>query len=105
MRRIRNPAKPAGTIRFETKVARTYEAIALIYDLEGFSKFVNQPDAQNYVSKFFNHVSKAVEIVIYGGNAYWLDEKYSQVDEPIHQKFLGDGALYIWEAPPNSVLL
>jgi class 3 adenylate cyclase len=105
MRRIRTPAKPAGTIRFDTKVARTYDAIALIYDLEGFSQFVNQPDAQNYVSKFFNHVSRAVETVIYGGHAYWLDETYPELDEPIHQKFLGDGALYIWEAPYNSTML
>lgn len=89
------------TIRFDMSSARTHEdAVALIYDLEGFSKFVNQPDAHTYVPRFFNHVSKAVEIVICGGRPYWTDEDgtYTALPPPTHQKYLGDGALYIWVA-------
>src|ERR1041385_5879460 len=87
------------TVRFDMNSGRTHDdAVPLIYDLEGFSNFVNQPDAQSYVPRFFNHVSKAIEIVLYGGVPYWLeeDETYDPLPEPVHQKFLGDGALYIW---------
>jgi class 3 adenylate cyclase len=90
----------AKTISFDVNSKRTHEAIALIYDLEGFSKFVNQPDVQNYVPRFLNHVSRAIGFVIHGGAPYWLpdedSEMYAPLRPPAHQKFLGDGALYIW---------
>jgi len=91
-----------ATIRFDPKASRPKNGIALIYDLEGFSRFFNQPDVQDYVPKFLNHVSGAISTVFYGG------ESYKEADEekvtgplppPMHEKFLGDGALYIWTPP------
>jgi class 3 adenylate cyclase len=88
------------TISFDINSAKTHEAVALIYDLEGFSKFVNQPDVQSYVPRFLNHVSRAMALVIHGGAPYWLPEDdaetYAPLRKPAHEKFLGDGALYIW---------
>ena len=82
------------------------QAIIMIYDLDGFSAFVNQPDAHNYVSTFLNVVYEAMNIIIDGGFAYWdkinkepdgTAVKYHPLPKPIHSKFLGDGALYIWK--------
>jgi hypothetical protein len=41
-----------------------------------------------------------MEKIIYGGSPYWIDgdTEYDSLLEPVHEKFLGDGALYLWEA-------
>jgi hypothetical protein len=53
-------------------------------------------------------------VVIYGGDPYWIDGpedfEYDRLPKPKHQKFLGDGALYIWtgtqrEPPSNAFIL
>jgi class 3 adenylate cyclase len=94
------------TIRFRTGRATARPALALIYDLAGFTAFANRPDAAQWVSMFLNHVSRAVQTVIYGGNAYWLDDpqSYEPLLKPVHQKFLGDGALYIWTGTARKPL-
>ena len=93
------------TIRFDSTASRPKHAFAMIYDLGGFSKFFNQPDVQDYVPKFINRVSEAISIILYGGNAYWQTEEDGAFDSlqiPIHEKFLGDGALYIWIPPRGA---
>jgi class 3 adenylate cyclase len=95
----------SGTIQFDSTAGRPKNGLALIYDLEGFSQFYNQPDVQNYVPKFFNEVSKAVSTIIYGGEAYWnpSTKKIGSLGiSPIHEKFLGDGALYLWADNRNT---
>ncbi len=71
-----------------------------MYDLEGFSRFFNQPDVQDYVPVFINHVSTAISACIYGGKSYWRGNDDVETDAlqslPVHEKFLGDGAMYIW---------
>jgi class 3 adenylate cyclase len=81
----------------------------MVYDLEGFSRFFNQPDVQDYVPVFINHVSSAVSTCIYGGKQYWVDDGRTEdalPSLPLHEKFLGDGAMYIWldrdDAPITS---
>ena len=84
---------------FDSTASRPRHGLALVYDLEGFSKFVNQPDVQGYVPKFLNEVSRAMSICISGGEAYW-DNNIPKPEAlgmvPVHEKFLGDGALYLW---------
>src|SRR6185369_8159860 len=94
------------TIRFRTTRTQSKQALALIYDLAGFTTFANRPDAAQWVSSFFNHVSRAIQTVIYGGNAYWLEEPetYVPLPKPVHQKFLGDGALYVWTGTTREPL-
>jgi class 3 adenylate cyclase len=87
------------TIQFDSTASHPKHGIAMIYDLEGFSRFFNQPDVQDYVPKFLNLVSEALSIAIYGGKAYWLPaaENLSPLPiAPVREKFLGDGAMYIW---------
>lgn len=75
----------------------------IIFDLEGFSNFFSQPDVQNYVPKFINHILECMDIIISGGNAYWMEigpnetEQYDPMPAPIHTKYLGDGMMYVWK--------
>lgn len=90
---------------FDSTASRPRHGVALIYDLEGFSGFFNQPDVQDYVPKFLNEVSRAISVCISGGDAYWQDSDRKQVAleiQPIHEKFLGDGALYLWTDSSNE---
>jgi class 3 adenylate cyclase len=99
--------KPTGSL--------PQQGIVLLFDLEGFSKFFSQPDVQDYVPKYLNIILEAFDICIYGGEAYWAMDAgnkaiiYEPTKEPIHSKFLGDGALYIWNYndfdEPRRILL
>ena len=90
-----------STIHFDSTASRPKHGLALIYDLEGFSTFFNQPDVQDYVPKFLNEVSHAISVSIFGGQDYWESEPSkigmsSLGKYPIHEKFMGDGAMYLW---------
>ena len=84
---------------FESTASYPEKGLVMIFDLEGFSKFFAQPDVQDYVPKYLNHIIDAVRICIEGGNSYWIPNvKYvSPLPKPIHWKFLGDGLLIIWK--------
>jgi class 3 adenylate cyclase len=84
---------------FKSTASLPKHGLVLIFDLEGFSKFFSQPDVQEYVPKYLNHVLDAVKICIEGGEIYWWNGKktYEPLPEPIHWKFLGDGLLIIWD--------
>jgi len=95
----------SSTFRFASKASHPKNAVALIYDLEGFSRFFNQPDVQTYVPAFLNHVSEAIAVCLYGGNGYWTGskEEFGKLRlRVVHEKFMGDGALYII-LPPTDV--
>ncbi|PCJ86103.1 MAG: hypothetical protein COA54_09705 [Thiotrichaceae bacterium] len=85
------------TFKFSS-ASHPQNAIALVYDLEGFSNFFNQPDVQEYIPAFLNVISESVSTCLFGGNAYWQDSaKYPPLSStPIHEKFMGDGGLYIF---------
>jgi class 3 adenylate cyclase len=90
-----------STIHFDSTASRPKHGLALIYDLEGFSTFFNQPDVQDYVPKFLNVVSQAISAVIFGGQNYWVPDGSEKIipslgKTPIHEKFMGDGAMYLW---------
>ncbi|MCK4598263.1 hypothetical protein KAU37_00335 [Candidatus Bipolaricaulota bacterium] len=97
--------KSTTTFSFTDKASHPKNAVALIYDLTGFSQFFNQPDVQNYVPTFLNCVSEAMGICLFGGEAYW-QSKNSKIVAPdvrvAHEKFTGDGALYILLPPSGS---
>ena len=93
-----------STVQFDSKASQPRRGMVMVYDLEGFSRFFNQPDVQDYVPVFINHVSAAVSACIYGGNQYWIEETNSEPLPvlPVHEKFLGDGAMYIWLNTPET---
>jgi len=85
------------TFKFSS-ASHPQNAIALVYDLEEFSNFFNQPDVQEYIPEFLNIISDSVSTCLFGGTAYWQDNaKYPPLSStPIHEKFMGDGGLYIF---------
>ncbi len=94
------PAKP-----FKPKASRARNGIAMIFDLGGFSKFFSQPDVHDYIPRYLNHVTRCVEVVLFGGVQFWRPEKKTMPPLsllPVHRKFLGDGALYIWTPKKDS---
>jgi class 3 adenylate cyclase len=94
-----------ATISFDSTASRPKHAVAMVYDLEGFSRFFNQPDVQEYVPKFINKVSAAVNACIFGGNQFWQAEPVilGPLLAPVHEKFLGDGALYVWTNDEGAI--
>jgi len=85
-------------ITFEPKAGNPINALVMMFDLSGFSRFFSQPDVQQYVPKYLNKIFNCVSININGGNDWWGESPgyLSSLKPPIHQKFLGDGALYLW---------
>ena len=54
---------------------------------------------------YLNNVTRAVEVMIFGGEEFWKPSKenISPLDKlSIHRKFLGDGMLYIWASSNES---
>jgi class 3 adenylate cyclase len=92
---------------FKPQASRATNGVAVIFDLGGFSKFFNLPDVHTYIPRYLNHVTKCVETAFFGGPWPWgSKDKVKEVKilshVPVHRKFLGDGALYIWTAPKDS---
>jgi hypothetical protein len=83
---------------FDGEAGAPTTGVALIFDLGNFSQFFTQPDVQEYVTKFLNIIFEAMSIVIFGGVEYYTPEKteLKPLLTPVHAKFLGDGALYLW---------
>lgn len=91
---IGNPGKENG---------RSYvDALAVIFDLEGFTKFCNQSGANlvvpDFVRCFLEWVFKEVR------DNLRVQQRYSEEGEvtlfvplPFFAKYLGDGVLYLWD--------
>lgn len=91
-------------IQFDTNAVTAIKAIVLVMDLEDFSKFFSVPDVHLYIPKLINRVFDALNTCFYGGKAYWIDDEphLDPLPEPIHTKYLGDGALFIWRYDHQS---
>jgi class 3 adenylate cyclase len=74
------------------------QAIATIFDLEGFTAFCNQPESHLVIPEFlkrflnwlFRSFAKELTHKVYGDDV----ELYSPL--PFYTKFLGDGLLFLW---------
>lgn len=88
--------------KFKPTASVPEHGVAMMFDLEGFSKFFAQPDVHLYVPKYINHIIEAISVMIHGGKHEWLvdenDKKseFEPLPNPIHWKFLGDGLLVLW---------
>lgn len=94
-----------ATFQFVEKASLPKNAIALFFDLEGFSRFFNQPDVQTYVPVFLNHISKEFSTVLFGGKSCWGEEEEAMRKLKLtlaHEKFMGDGGLYILLPPEGQ---
>lgn len=89
------------TVHFRDRLTKTKPGMALVYDLGGFTRFANHPNAPRYIPRLINEISSAIAVVIHGGDPYWISHAetyYQPLTRPVHEKFLGDGALYVWTA-------
>lgn len=96
------------SIKFKYEDNDQKHGLVMVFDLEGFTQFVNQPGVDDYhITEYLNVVFKSIDISLFGGIPFWADyddspwesfrdEKYSK---PTHVKFTGDGALYLWTRP------
>lgn len=91
---------------FKPKASFPRYSLVLIFDIEGFSNFFSQPDVEHFVPRFLNHTFRFVASAIHGGPAPHvsrdedesvLGNDWAALPAPVHSKFMGDGALYIWE--------
>jgi len=97
------------SIRFKYEDNDEKHGFVMVFDLEGFTQFVNQRDVDDYhITEYLNGVFKSIDVCLLGGIPFWAkyEEKmwlpFSQVErysKPTHVKFLGDGALYLWTRP------
>lgn len=96
------------TTAFKPEASRALNGLTIIYDIGGFSAFFNRPDIHEYIPRYLNHISECLEIMIFGGDTFWEDEEKETMSPlphlPVHRKFLGDGALYLWCAKKSSDL-
>lgn len=84
---------------FSDQIRFIPDAFALVYDLEGFSRFANQPDAARYVPRLLNVITSIFTDAIAGGN-FWWDARtrgWSPIPGLLQRKFLGDGELILFE--------
>jgi len=97
-------ADDLSTLAFVAKSSSPFKGLAVIFDLAGFSTFFNEAGDQEYVPTFLNEVLNTVRIAIGGGEPYWYESKIPAraLEPPVHVKFLGDGALYVWKLPEDS---
>src|SRR5262245_8401129 len=91
---------------FEGRASRAQNGLAVIFDLEGFSKFFNQPDVHEYIPIYLNSVIEAVEASFWGGIDLDTENPKGKMPPleilPVHRKFLGDGMLYVWSFQDNA---
>ena len=96
MRKSKKPGKFLPD-SFKPVASDPVEGIVMIFDLEGFSRFFSQPDVNHYVPRYLNKVFASVNICINGGHPAWHEDlQWRSIPGPVHWKFLGDGAMYIW---------
>jgi class 3 adenylate cyclase len=74
-----------------------------VFDVSGFTNSFNKPDIQDYITDYINQIIDCVELCIWAGEAFWIEEGNdareldSMVIKPAMRKFLSDGMLYVWE--------
>lgn len=91
-----NPDQPyfLGEVRYIP------DGLAVVYDLESFSKFAKQPGASQFVPRLLNRVIQAVTEVITGAPTFWDESDqtappgtFPEINGLLQRKYLGDGEL------------
>lgn len=85
----------------EREPLRRFAAVAVIYDLEGFTDFCTRPQIEKHIPTLLNRVA---ELICSCLDPAWVPSSplaFSCGDwgKPTHLKFLGDGALVLWPLP------
>lgn len=90
--------------RFAEAAPRRVPAVAVIFDLEGFTPFCRQPEVAHRLPALLNGM---FEVLCSSLDEHWTESAgYTFVVDgktPSHVKFLGDGALLVWVSPSPPV--
>jgi class 3 adenylate cyclase len=78
---------------FELSEPRRFEAVVAMLDLENFTSFCTQPDMHLNLGVLLNFSFDRVNDGLYAAGL---------TRQPRHFKFLGDGALYVWDVDPST---
>jgi hypothetical protein len=92
-----------GLGKIETK-SKQIEALSVIFDLEGFTKFCEQRDPQLVVPEYLSEFLKWLFQKIKDGlKRKEFSEGYQTwADLPFLSKYLGDGVLFLWDTETMS---
>jgi class 3 adenylate cyclase len=75
------------------------QALAVVFDLAGFTAFCNQNDPQlvipDYVNRFLNWLFDTIRSSLSSGRSDAQVKLWCRL--PVFAKFLGDGLLFIWD--------
>lgn len=84
-------------IRFRVENSQVTKAIAVVWDLEGFTEFMNQPTTRDFLAGYLNQVNRTVSDFIWGMDYLDPDIKDTlRFYPPSYEKFLGDGVMFLW---------
>lgn len=102
---LANNSSSIPPVLFNDVAAAPKQVIVVIYDFENFTTFLSIPDIHHYVARYFAFIDQQVRIIFSGGDAAFRAEKDEVFDslpaKIIHEKFLGDGVMYILEFDAN----
>jgi class 3 adenylate cyclase len=112
------PSEDATAWRFEDTAVAPKTGLVVVYDLEDFTSFLALPDIQHAATRYLNHVDAEVRTIYSGEYPGYAarpakpiaKEHFYPVGVPVHRKFLGDGAMFIFDvttldAPKRELLL
>jgi len=76
--------------------------VVVVYDLENFTSFLETPDIQRAALKYLNFIDAEMQRIYKPGRAFYNDWDYPEIASPVHRKFLGDGAMMIFDLTEMS---
>jgi class 3 adenylate cyclase len=85
---------------FQDTTAAPKTGLVVVYDLEDFTSFLMLPDIQHAATRYLNYVDQQVRLIYEGGTPLYLDGSEAPEEPllyPAHRKFLGDGAMFIFD--------
>lgn len=96
--------------KFNERALAPITGLVLTYDLEEFTSFLMVPDIQQAATLYLNFIDEQVHCVFNGSMPQFASrvpdlnhrELFRKVGTPIHRKFLGDGAMFIFDVTAMS---
>ena len=79
----------------DTQTSRV-NALVLTTDLQGYTAFAAQPDADEYALEYLEFVNDCIGVVLRGGCPWWTTTKYYDGMPECTNNWLGDGNQMIW---------
>lgn len=88
-------------IAFEERGLEWKRALAVSFDLSGFSSFCTHPESQHFIKRLISSMFDELNSRFHGslGSFCQKGTPYTTIREPDFSKYSGDGALMLWFLP------